>query len=161
VLQPTTLFHRSDDIDGAFDVFTDDIDTDAVASVCFSDVQPDWFRQTDDEGWFEAACRFDVPQHSARQAMFSVYKLNGGLYWVRTNIFLSQWTLLPTRTRPYIMPCERSVDIDSELDLRYANWLSGELAHVDNTLLIAEIGVYILRTCRHGWRRDSWDYAYS
>ena len=28
------------------------------------------------------------------------------------------------------------------------------------TLIIAEIGVYILRTRRHGWRSDSWDYAY-
>lgn len=50
---------------------------------------------------------------------------NGSTYAANTAAFLAQRTFYGTRMRGYIMPRERSVDIDTPLDLEYAKWLAG------------------------------------
>ncbi len=121
LLQPTSPFTRSSDIDQAFALLND---CDAVASVCESDVQPDWLRQTNEEGWLAPIAQLAVPQHTARQAMPTVFRLNGAIYWVRLDSFARERTFLPRRTRAYCMPRERSVDIDTPADLALARWLA-------------------------------------
>ncbi len=121
LLQPTSPFVTPDDIDQAFKLFTRDID--AVCSTCESEVNPDWLRRPNDDGYLSPVVTLDQAQHTPRQSMPKTYRLNGGIYWVRTVIFISQCTFLPPRTIPYEMPVERSIDIDTPRDLDYANWL--------------------------------------
>ena len=120
LVQPTTPLLHSGDIDAAFRLFTPDVD--AVVSVCRTEVNPDWLRRTDAHGYLQSIATLDCPQHTPRQQMPPTWRLNGGIYWVRTAVFCDQATLLPARAVPYVMPAERSVDIDSEDDLALAAW---------------------------------------
>ncbi len=57
-----------------------------------------------------------------RQALPTSYALNGAAYVAKTDLFLADETLsfLPGRAKMVIMPQERSVDIDTQLDLDLA-----------------------------------------
>jgi CMP-N-acetylneuraminic acid synthetase len=52
-----------------------------------------------------------------------VYVNNGAIYLTRRDVVMEQNLLLGAVARPYIMPAERSLDIDSELDMRVADAL--------------------------------------
>ena len=49
---------------------------------------------------------------SRRQDFPKVYRLNGAIYIAKTEWFLSRLKLIGERTCGFIMPSERSVDID-------------------------------------------------
>lgn len=71
-----------------------------------------------------------IPDHDPwrpRQALPQTYRLNGAVYAVRTDLFLSDnsHSFLPGRNRMVLMPDERSIDIDVRDDLdRAANLLN-------------------------------------
>jgi CMP-N,N'-diacetyllegionaminic acid synthase len=52
----------------------------------------------------------------ARQSLPEVYTLNGAFYLTHGNVLRMQHTFLPTKTLPYIMPRERSVNLDHKWD---------------------------------------------
>jgi CMP-N-acetylneuraminic acid synthetase len=52
-----------------------------------------------------------------RQTLPPVYRFNGAFYLVRSDIVSTEHTLLPARTLPFVMPAERSVNLDGKLDL--------------------------------------------
>ncbi len=54
---------------------------------------------------------------SRRQDFTELFLLNGAIYIVKINHFLKYKKLIDLKTTPYIMPFERSFDIDDELDL--------------------------------------------
>lgn len=125
LIQPTTPFVSYDDIDEAFSLLNSD--NCAAVSVCESEVNPDWMRRMNKEGFIEPVIKLDVPQHTARQAMPLTYRLNGAIYWIRTSVLLEERTFLPEKTVAYVMPVERSVDIDNEFDLKIADFIAHEL----------------------------------
>lgn len=127
LLQPTSPFTQPEDLDDAFALF--DADTDAVTSVCESPAHPHWLRYCDDEGWMSPLRNLTVPPHTSRQAVQRVFCLNGAVYWVRTAAFLRYNCFLPERSRAFEMPVERSLDIDSEFDLKVAALLAEEEKH--------------------------------
>ena len=43
---------------------------------------------------------------------------NGAVYLTRRDVLMEQNSIWGTVTRPYIMPAERSINVDSELDLK-------------------------------------------
>jgi CMP-N-acetylneuraminic acid synthetase len=45
---------------------------------------------------------------------------NGAIFLTRRDVVMEQHSIWGTRIKPYIMPEERSVDIDSEFDCRLA-----------------------------------------
>ena len=53
----------------------------------------------------------------ARQSLPEVFSLNGAFYLIQRDTLISQRTLLPKKTLPFIMPPERSINLDSKLDL--------------------------------------------
>lgn len=57
-----------------------------------------------------------------RQALAPTYCLNGACYAVKTDVFLTDTThsFLPGKAKMVLMPDERSVDIDTKLDLDIA-----------------------------------------
>ena len=58
-----------------------------------------------------------------RQDSPKVYDMNASIYIWKKNSLLNQRTLFSSNTTLYIMPPERSIDIDSELDFRIVEYI--------------------------------------
>lgn len=58
-----------------------------------------------------------------RQDMSAVYALNGAIYLVRRDVLLATRSWCPEGALAYVMPEERSLDIDTPWDLRLASLL--------------------------------------
>ncbi|MCW5939055.1 MAG: acylneuraminate cytidylyltransferase family protein [Fimbriimonadaceae bacterium] len=120
LLQPTSPLRSADDVRLSSASLRDGAP--AVVSVVESEAHP-WFLSTllDDgilspfmpppEGYWR---RQDVPR---------VYRPNGAVYWIKTSVLLTEKTFMPIGTRAYVMPADRSVDIDTRDDLEFARWL--------------------------------------
>jgi CMP-N-acetylneuraminic acid synthetase len=71
----------------------------------------------------------DDEKYPRRQDLPPAYQLNGAVYVTRRRILLEQERLLGANTLAYIMPRERSVDIDTPIDLKLAElMMMGEAA---------------------------------
>ncbi len=120
-LQPTSPFRSSADIEEA-GLRLEQTGADAVVSLVAPDKHPFWMKRLAADGrLMDLFPRDEVP--SRRQDLPPVYALNGALYLIRCAVLLEQHTLFPANTVGYIMPRERSLDIDSIWDLKLANWL--------------------------------------
>jgi len=53
----------------------------------------------------------------ARQSLPEVYALNGAFYMTHRDILIKQRTFMPGHTMPFVMPAERSVNLDHQIDL--------------------------------------------
>ncbi|QQE81444.1 cytidylyltransferase domain-containing protein [Alicyclobacillus sp. SO9] len=58
-----------------------------------------------------------------RQDVPLTFDLNASIYVWKRSQFLTDFTLFTDKTRLYVMPPERSVDIDSELDFEWVEFL--------------------------------------
>ena len=118
-LQPTSPFRTTEDIEKAIR-FAFDRDADSVVSVTPVDHHPNWMQVLDDDGRLN-----DFIEGGAevikRQDMEPVYALNGAIYLIRRDLLLSRKTFFVTDTFAYIMPPERSLDIDTPWDMHLAN----------------------------------------
>ena len=65
----------------------------------------------------EACCRQQLP---------TTYVLNGALYLASRSFFLREKAFVAGETAGYVMPVERSVDIDTPLDWQWAEFLRGK-----------------------------------
>ena len=52
-----------------------------------------------------------------RQSLPDLYELNGAFYLIDRDVVVGQRTFGPERTMPFVMPVERSANLDSALDL--------------------------------------------
>ena len=113
LLQCTTPFKNSEDLDQAMQKCINE-EMDAVVSICEAEVNPYWTVK------FEGKELKDVIEGgnsiSSRQALPKAYRLNGGIYGIKTEVFLKERDFMPKKTTGYIMPHERSIDIDTKED---------------------------------------------
>lgn len=66
----------------------------------------------------------EVPSHITRRQDFpAVYVRNGAIYATRRDVLLQQHSFYGKDVRAYIMPFERSINIDTEFDLALAEFL--------------------------------------
>ncbi len=61
---------------------------------------------------------------TSRQQAPRIYDMNASIYVWWKDVFMSQKKLFMKNTHIYIMPKERSIDIDSEMDFRIAGFLA-------------------------------------
>lgn len=118
LLQPTSPLRTAEDIRAAARLVDDE--TDAVVSVCPSHPLT-YFRRETYEGYL-APLTADTA--ARRQDTQTPWLLNGAMYLVRTEVLRATRQFLPPRTRPYVMPTLRSVDIDTEEDWEMATLLA-------------------------------------
>ena len=124
LLQPTSPLRNAKDIRNAYALFRDKADF-AVVSVCEAEHSPLWCGHLPESGEFTGFIRQeDVKQ---RQTGGKFYRLNGAIYIVDTQRFATDRFLYHEGSYAYIMPQERSVDIDTETDFRLAELLMEEL----------------------------------
>lgn len=122
LLQPTSPFRTSQDIEAAIALAKEPRDPPAVVSVCECEQHPYWAKVILADGTMEEFVK-NTLHDGVRQMLPKVYTLNGAIYLNRVDSFLRDKTFCPTGTLAYIMPRERSLDIDTPWDFHVADLL--------------------------------------
>ncbi len=120
LLQPTSPLRVAEDILGAMSKYTPDIDM--VVSVAEARCNPYYnCFETDETGYLKISK--GEGQYTRRQDVPPVYEYNGAVYVINPQS-IRKMTLggFPRRV-PYLMPAERSIDIDAPVDLLVAEHL--------------------------------------
>ena len=121
LLQPTSPMRTAGDLDQAAGQALGQ-NADALVGVCESFSHPFLIKKIDEKGCLENFA--PVPEgYLRRQSFPDAYVLNGALYLIRTSVLREQKTLLPSGVRPFMMPQERSLDIDSLADFEITEFL--------------------------------------
>jgi len=92
----------------------------SVVSVCETDKNPHWMYQLGDAG---NLVPFLENGASNRQNLPSAYALNGAVYVFKISALLQDRKIVDGNTLGYLMPPERSFDIDTELDFEICDYL--------------------------------------
>ena len=74
-------------------------------------------------GWMTGAKRGEWLDGMSLVTVPAAYALNGALYLAKRDWLLENRTFVTAETLGYVMPLERSVDIDTPLDWKWAEFL--------------------------------------
>lgn len=118
VLQPTTPLRTSEDVDGAIELFRAK-NADSVVSYTPEAHPVRWHKYLDENMAFVDI--FDQTIDN-RQALRTSYYPNGAVYVFRTEV-VRAGKYYTDKSFAYVMPRNRSVDIDTLDDFRYAEFL--------------------------------------
>lgn len=121
LLQPTSPLRSALDIDGIWQFLQEKGATSAV-SICKVDAHPYWMYKCSADHRLEPFLR-DRPDVTRRQELDSVFALNGALYLARTDWLIKHKVFIGPDTLGYVMPPERSVDLDTPQDWRWVEFL--------------------------------------
>jgi CMP-N,N'-diacetyllegionaminic acid synthase len=119
-LLPTVPLRLPEDIDEAVNIFNVN-KADSVISVTEAPVPVQWYRKITSEG----ILRDYLPEFNAvknRQELEQTYIPNGAIYIFRTEVLRATRQYYTDMTYPYIMPRERSADIDELIDFEWAEF---------------------------------------
>ncbi|MFC2034064.1 cytidylyltransferase domain-containing protein [Chloroflexota bacterium] len=118
ILQPTSPLRTADDIDKALKIHLE-TDADSVVSVVNSEHwHPVRAKKIEDD----ILCNYCLEENEAvrRQDLPPAYFRNGAFYSVKRDVLMNEGKLYGKITRPYVMPPQRSIDIDEEIDFNIA-----------------------------------------
>lgn len=118
VLQPTSPLRIAEDIDGAVELFVQK-DADSVISYCPEAHPVTWHKYLDDEGRFVNI--FDDTIENRQVNRVSYYP-NGAVYVFKTSL-IRQKKYFSDKSYAFVMPRNRSIDIDFVEDFEYAEFL--------------------------------------
>lgn len=124
LLQPTSPLRAAEDIDGAIDLARER-NADAVLAVCEASPHPYLARSVDERGVLSDFIHL-AKKPSRRQEYPAAYMLNAAIYLNRPASLLASRSFQPPGALAYIMPQERSLDIDSPWELRIADLILRE-----------------------------------
>lgn len=99
-------------------------DMDGIISVCEVELSPYWMNIVNDgklEYFIEEGKKI-----TRRQDLPQVYRMNGAIYIVKTDILLKYKTFEPDNVCAYIMSQKDSIDIDTKLDFKMAELIMSE-----------------------------------
>lgn len=121
LLQPTSPLRTACDIQKGYELL-EKKQARAVIGVTKTDHSPLWCGTlpTDDnlEGFISKETL-----SKPRQELPAYYRINGALYLFRTDSFQPKMNLYEADCFAYVMPKERSIDIDDEMDFKLAEFL--------------------------------------
>lgn len=119
LLQPTSPLRTADDIDAALQKCVE-LGAPACVSVCEAEQSPFWM-------YFQRESQLypiiESPLIERRQDLPKAYALNGAIYVAETSWLVQQNTFMAPSTIAYEMPSERSIDIDTEMDIKTCSML--------------------------------------
>ncbi|MEJ2709176.1 MAG: acylneuraminate cytidylyltransferase family protein, partial [Anaerolineales bacterium] len=125
LLQPTTPMRRAEDIDAALDKLIA-TGADSVISVCdVGAYHPARMRRIVDDRLVELPVK-EPREMARRQDLPPVYIRNGAIYAARRDLVMIENSMVGDDCRAFVMPEERSVNIDGRLDLLMAEILMRE-----------------------------------
>jgi CMP-N,N'-diacetyllegionaminic acid synthase len=124
LLQPTSPLRTAADIDRALELCAR-TSAPSCVSVCEAEKSPYWMFSMADDGII-APLIVSERLASRRQDIPATYALNGAVYVGRSERIAGGETFISTGTVGYVMPKERSIDIDTEFDMRIVEHLLNE-----------------------------------
>lgn len=124
ILQPTTPFRTSDDIDQALELFAEVKPESVIGVVQIFDQHPVRVKKIED-GRLQPFC-LPEDEGSRRQDLAPAYLRNGAVYVIRRDV-IAAGKIRGEDQLPMEMPAERSVNIDEPLDFLLAEAVLGQL----------------------------------
>jgi len=125
-LQPTSPLRDEKDIDAAIDLFGKH-GTDSLVSVCEVEHHPYWMVRVTN-GKVEPFVKTDK-EYPRRQDLPKLYRFNGAIYIAKKDILMKENKIFGKNATAFIMPLEKSIDIDTELDFKLAEILMKSSLH--------------------------------
>jgi N-acylneuraminate cytidylyltransferase len=126
LLQPTSPLRTALDIDGALEKCIL-AQAPSCVSVVWVEKSPQWMYYLNDEQRLRPVLA-DETMASRRQDVEPVYALNGAVYVAQTKTLQDSAQFVTAGTIGYVMPPDRSPDVDTELDLRWCEFLLSDPA---------------------------------
>ncbi len=120
LLQPTSPLRTAEDIRGAYALYKERASF-AVVSVCEMEHSPLWCGQLPSTLALDGFIRRESV--GRRQDVGKFYRLNGAIYIADIEMFRADMFLYRKGSYAYVMPQVRSVDIDTELDFMFAEFM--------------------------------------
>jgi len=120
LLQPTSPLRSSADIDSAHALLCE-AQLDSVISVCPCEHPPQWTNTLDSACSMDSFLSPDIREIRS-QDLPRCYRLNGALYIARVDGFILNRGFFMKNSRAYVMPLERSIDIDTKLDFAWCEF---------------------------------------
>lgn len=116
LLQVTSPLRNLEDFENIFKIFEENIERcSAIVSLTeFDDPHPDKIQKIENDF---VKSYLGVESMVPRQELPKVYRLNGAFYMTSTEILKKYRTFVPEKTIPFIMPEERSLNLDNKYDL--------------------------------------------
>jgi len=125
LLQPTAVFRTSEDIKAAIRLGQES-KCDSVISVVQVFAEHPILMKRIEGGRLLPYCIEEKEGTRRQDYSPSAYMRNGAIYLTRRDVLMARGSLWGAAIAPYIMPADRSVNIDSELDLKLAEILMRE-----------------------------------
>ena len=123
LLQPTSPLRIAEDISGALDLAMARR-AESVVSVTPAPAHPHLVKRIGDDGTLEDFAPH--PPVERRQDLEPAYALNGAIYLATSRHLLEHESFYAARTYAYVMPPERSIDVDTPWDLHLCELILGE-----------------------------------
>lgn len=123
LLQPSSPLRTTEDIDACIEL-AERVGAPSAASLVEPSRHPYWMYRLEQDGRMRPL--MDVPEVANRQDLPPVYSMNGALYYARADWLRRTRTYVTTETIGYVMPAERSVDLDTPADWLLAEMLLGK-----------------------------------
>ncbi len=125
LLQPTSPLRTNIDIDSAFDIMFKNNSDSVISLVEIDNKILKAFKIK--EGYITPISDNKKHPFIPRQQLPTTYMPNGAIYIIKTSSFIENKELITNKTIPYIMPQERSIDIDNQEDLEFCENLIAKL----------------------------------
>lgn len=122
LLQPTCPFRRFEDIPNVLGLWNSALDM--VVSVYETDANP--YYNLFEENNLGLLSKSKPGNYTDRQSCPAVYKYNGNIYLINVNSIKSMVMSDFTSIAKYKMPKEISIDMDQEIDWKFAEFLLSE-----------------------------------
>ena len=121
ILQPTSPLRKVNDIDNSIKKFLNS-NCSSVVTVCQTPHTPYWMYKIGRNDKLEKLIK-SKKVIKRRQDSPPVYQLNGAVYVTHAKKIMKDENIFSGDVRAYIMPYERSIDIDNVVDLKLADFL--------------------------------------
>ena len=119
LLQPTSPFRSTEDIHLAIESVQNDVH--AVVGVTVCQHHPLWTNVLPENKMMGNFIRPEI-KNLQRQQLPVYYQINGAIYVSRVDYLRSYQSFVGPQTKAYVMPSERSVDIDTIADFKLAEF---------------------------------------
>ncbi|MBO1224047.1 MAG: acylneuraminate cytidylyltransferase family protein [Candidatus Scalindua sediminis] len=122
VLLPTVPLRLSEDIDKAIELFHNK-NAESVISCAEVGHPLEWICSINDHGVIQRSNDVDIKKMMNRQESQAGYIPNGAIFVFKHSLLKEKCSYYSDKTYAYVMPPERSIDIDTESDFEFVEFL--------------------------------------
>jgi len=124
ILQPTSPLRSAEDIIAGYNKMIEK-DANSIIAVCEVDHSPLWSNTLPEDTSLTNFLKQEVINLN-RQSLPTYYRINGALYLIKSDFLMMTDNIYSEKSYALVMPKERSVDIDDELDFKICDIILAE-----------------------------------